>query len=500
MGPRSLVLGTLACALLAAQACSLNFAKFKPAPAKQGGDAGKARDAGAAHDGSGSLARDASRPNDDGGVQPGADSATPNLAQLCTPLATRCAQTRVEACAAQGDAWKLQTECAAKSCNPVSVACNACSAPVAADGVLSCASARASATGDAIASTDTKPARDTDHGSCGGLGSPERVIEWIAPETDYWVLDTRGSNYDTVLYARDCSCSGAELGCNDNADSSTSASDLVAHFERGQRVALFVDGNAGDKGTAVLNAHPVTCPTIDLDPAALPTTFMDKGKDGTESFRFTPKSTAFYSIRVHAKSGSKVCMKQGARCGGATIACNTGTGSYGAQVIRELMAGQPITVEVTLMGDTSFELDIKPVAGAVCTTDDLFNNLGTTLTFNSTQNYLTGSCAPAGSSLYSMPAFNELRYAVHSTLRAPSEYVIDVTSDFPAAVYLLHNDCGGEELQCAVSTYDATMQKYSTGAGITGAPTDQDYVLVIENINQNAGVPQNGFEIQVRLL
>ena len=299
-------------------------------------------------------------PRDDAAVAGGTD---PGSGTSCEPLERRCHDDTVEACKSGGDGWKVRTRCGAAMCNPVSLECYACEAELTSDGVLACAAAHSASSGTAIAEVDTDLAADDSAGSCGGTGSSEAVVEWIAPASDYFVLDTQGSDFDTVLYARDCSCDGVELACNNNASQSDAYSEIVAHFDKGQRVALVVDGNAGSSGHAVINANPVTCPAFDLALASLPATLIDENHDGSENMRFTP--TTVVSIRsacARSRAFARACSTDRAAADRRS-ACNTSNDAYGAQIIRELEAGRPLTLAVTLMsGDTSLRSLDRQVA------------------------------------------------------------------------------------------------------------------------------------------
>src|SRR5712691_3430929 len=53
--------------------------------------------------------------------------------------------------------------------------------------------------------------------SCGGGGTnaPDASFLYTAPATGSYTIDTSGSSFDTILYARSSTCTGTELGCND---------------------------------------------------------------------------------------------------------------------------------------------------------------------------------------------------------------------------------------------------------------------------------------------
>jgi hypothetical protein len=76
-------------------------------------------------------------------------------------------------------------------------------------------------------------------GSCasGGEGE-ETTFAWSAPRTGSYVIDTIGSEIDTLLYVLD-DCEGAELACNDDADGLQSVLTIVA--VEGEAFVIVVD-------------------------------------------------------------------------------------------------------------------------------------------------------------------------------------------------------------------------------------------------------------------
>ncbi len=73
--------------------------------------------------------------------------------------------------------------------------------------------------------------------SCGGDAAPEAAFVYTAPVTGSYRIDTFGSNFLTVLYARDGSCTGAELGC--------ASSFLTLQLLENQQIVIVVDGAPG---------------------------------------------------------------------------------------------------------------------------------------------------------------------------------------------------------------------------------------------------------------
>src|SRR5262249_38869876 len=154
---------------------------------------------------------------------------------------------------------------------------------------------------------------------------------------------------------------GAELACNNNT-ATTPQSEIVSRFTQGERVLAVVDGNVGDQGTVAFNAERVTCPAIDLTGQPLPATLSTVGGSNTHTgpcgganliertYRFTPTETGLYSITAQSTDFAPLLyVEQGPRCGGTLLGCNKGAGalnSYPAEVMRNLTAGQPVTITV----------------------------------------------------------------------------------------------------------------------------------------------------------
>jgi hypothetical protein len=84
-----------------------------------------------------------------------------------------------------------------------------------------------------------------DHaGGCGGGSAPEAIIQWTAPSSGTFTIDTIGSDFDTVLYVRAADCNGAEVACDDDGAASTQSM-LTITATGGQTYYIFVDGFSG---------------------------------------------------------------------------------------------------------------------------------------------------------------------------------------------------------------------------------------------------------------
>ena len=108
--------------------------------------------------------------------------------------------------------------------------------------------------------TGTTEGESERFGSCAG-GGPEVVYQWTAPRTGTYILDTLGSDFDTVLYVLE-SCEGDEIVCNDDAFGGPERirSQVTFDATAGDSFLIVVDGfGPTSNGDYVLNI------TLDLD-------------------------------------------------------------------------------------------------------------------------------------------------------------------------------------------------------------------------------------------
>lgn len=80
-------------------------------------------------------------------------------------------------------------------------------------------------------------------------------VGWTAPATDRYLFDTCGSQFDTILSARQDNC-GAEINCSDDSGADPDPCAFQSRFTldlgEGERIILVVDGY-GEEGEFVLN-------------------------------------------------------------------------------------------------------------------------------------------------------------------------------------------------------------------------------------------------------
>ncbi|MFW5875226.1 MAG: hypothetical protein ACOCXM_00685 [Myxococcota bacterium] len=94
-----------------------------------------------------------------------------------------------------------------------------------------------------VADNDMAPLGTDGDGACQdpSLSGPEEVVAWRAPAAGTYTFDTRGSDVDTVLYARQSCDSEQTEVCNDNVSNSDDSSELSVPLMRGETIILVVD-------------------------------------------------------------------------------------------------------------------------------------------------------------------------------------------------------------------------------------------------------------------
>jgi hypothetical protein len=333
--------------------------------------------------------------------------------------------------------------------------------------------------------------------SCGSGASPDIAYEWTAPRTDYYALTTSGSGFDTVLGVLS-SCDGPELACNNNFGASPH-SEIVAEFERDQRVLVVVDGNLGESGAAKLGIEPVTCPGTDLTGQPLPAELTTVGGpndhggacggDGEpeKTVRFTPPEAGLYRFSVKSSTmAPALYLEEGPRCGGALLGCNApgSIGSYDAEVTRWLPGGKPLTAIIDgQQGSGQFELAITKLADTCPAYTNLPDwDVDVVLDDTTGNHVLSASCAPAGANGFGgRAAFMEHSYALNIAFGASVSCMYEVVSDAPITLYGIRGgQCGGAEEFCSASNYNSIDGNY-VAQFWANESKNGDWVIVIES-------------------
>jgi hypothetical protein len=285
---------------------------------------------------------------------------------------------------------------------------------------------------------------------CGGNG-PETSWELTAPANGTYVFDTFGSpQVDTVLYARNGSCGGAEIQCSDNVGPGLE-SQLILDLVQGQTVVVFVDSwfTGGPYTLNVAQAGP--CPQQVL-PSVVPQTVTGDSTGGEAirvgfcggigpevSYEFTAPYGGVFQFDTFGSAFDTVLHARESSCGGFDVACNDDSGGQQSSIGMALAQGQTVVLFV----DTNFaggpftlnvselpcpELDLPDVAPQTVNGD-------TTGNANATQSFCGGFDAPDQSYEFTAPA--------------TGTYTFDtVGSPFDTVLYVRDATCGGMDLDC----------------------------------------------------
>ncbi|MBL4689252.1 MAG: hypothetical protein JKY37_31960 [Nannocystaceae bacterium] len=171
-------------------------------------------------------------------------------------------------------------------------------------------------------------------GSCGGNGAPDMAFTLEAEVDGFYVFDTVGSNFDTVLYVLDGDCSGNELACND--DNTGTQSEVGVVLTTGQVVTVVVDsfGIAGGSFTLNATVFAGTCPDGDIGNTVPQTTMGDTTMSdntlfgscggnlaGDESLTFVAPEAGIYTSDTLGSDYDTVLYVR-EDCSGAELGCN----------------------------------------------------------------------------------------------------------------------------------------------------------------------------------
>lgn len=322
------------------------------------------------------------------------------------------------------------------------------------------------ALGTTLGNTDTES--DEVDPSCGSQNTADRLLAWRAPATDYYVFDTIGSSFDTVLAIFDA-CDGSELAC-DNNSAVGSDSELVLKVEVDEEVLVAVDGFAGDTGDFSLKVGKVSCPDFDLEAQTLPlgfTTaaqgdefFNECGGNGQpdRAFHWVAPTEGLYAFTLVAPGYRGILtLIDGTRCEDEQLGCSQAfEADFKSEVVRQLSAGQQVSLYVDgVDGSGDFDIDIQKVA-TTCPSAVLVEDVVTMA------NYDTRSMSSSCSFVQSRTTINTPIELGDKTFRVDVDSVgvgcfgfcdIQMTSTgaFSAAI-LDGGDCSGAELQCEQST------------------------------------------------
>jgi hypothetical protein len=106
-------------------------------------------------------------------------------------------------------------------------------------------------------------------GSCGGAGSEGYLTFTTTSVSDVFITTHQAGATDTVLYVRDCQCTGTERACNDNADGRNTSSLRLTSLPAGT-YNIIVDTKAPTSGSLPVDVY-ITAPGTPSDRCGNPT-------------------------------------------------------------------------------------------------------------------------------------------------------------------------------------------------------------------------------------
>ncbi len=163
--------------------------------------------------------------------------------------------------------------CAWGSCNPPTEACNGvdddCDSAVdeGCGGCGSCTGAAAVSAPGGRYNVPLSPNAQT--GSCGGAGSEGYLTFTLGSVADVFITTHQAGSMDTVLYVRDCNCTGAERACNDNADGRTTSMLRLTNLPAGT-YNVVVDTKTATSGSVPVDVY-ISTPGTESDRCGNPT-------------------------------------------------------------------------------------------------------------------------------------------------------------------------------------------------------------------------------------
>lgn len=339
-----------------------------------------------------------------------------------------------------------------------------------------------------------------------GLDAPDQILSWTAPVTDYFVIDTSGSSFDTVIGVFD-ECDGTELACNNNLGE-LPISELVLRAERDDELLLVVDGFAGDQGVGSLNIARVSCPDTDLQSqeGTIPLSTTGFGDDqssacggqGQEdrSYHWVAPRDGLFAFRAKANGFRPiVSIQEGARCEDRELGCSQAQTSMRlSEVTRRLVKDEVVSITVDgVDGSGAFDLDIVDRSAETCPKAAYAD--GATESF--TTRNMSPSCgfaefagefgvtAQAGDMSYS--------FELGSISQGCSgSCTFDIVSEGLFVVSVLdQDDCGGEEIMCLVATFDPMLGMHTAELVLPNSAEAKNLTIIVSSQDNRF----NGFSI-----
>lgn len=194
------------------------------------------------------------------------------------------------------------------------------------------------------------------------LGAPDFTYAWYASVPGTYVIDTLGSETDTVLAAYDGLCGNTELGCNDDDAYGTSRqSRIVLDIVEPHFVTIVVDSYAGESGSFQLRINqawtlvnvvlPSVVPVSVLaSTAGLPdhSTSTCNGKISSSDYTYLYRAptTGTYQFLAESSGFDPVLTLRESGPAGRELACNDDFTGANPSVTYALYEGQLIALVI----------------------------------------------------------------------------------------------------------------------------------------------------------
>lgn len=297
---------------------------------------------------------------------------------------------------------------------------------------------------------------------CASGGGPEATYAFTAPAEALYTFDTFGSTFDTVLHVHDGTCSGPNLGCND--DASGLQSQVKVRLREGQTVVVVVDGysttSSGDYTLNVTQTFLPPCPEIDLG-STVPQTVTGTtagavdimsstcgGAGASEvTYAFTAPSLGTYIFDTFGSTFNTVLYARDVDCSGAVLKCNGDAGGgVQSRLTMDLDEGQTVLLVIdgsSASASGEFTLTAQRYdGGGTCSTPI---DLGSTV-----PQVVTGSTAEQPESVTPACGASNAPDMVYS-FTAPDDglYVFNTFgSSFDTILQVYDERCSGTSLGC----------------------------------------------------
>ncbi len=330
--------------------------------------------------------------------------------------------------------------------------------------------------------------------SCGGAGAGDRVYGWTAPRDGWFIFDTVGSDFDTVLSLLETDCT-TPIRCNDD-DGAGPTSRVLHGMNQGDEIFIVVDGD-GMAGTFELNIAEVECPTenltgpLPINQAGVVTGLADVHQSGCGGagfpelgYTYTAPSPGTYALTVVPEGGKEVSLNvyDAQACDSSLLACTVTVPFFTVAVARYLAAGQTSTFVIDALSDSDVTYDLT-LNAVTCPTETLSDVVfDHPVLLPGSLPTVGGTCGGAGYGAH----------AIKYTATSAGSYAFQARAPFGGwRMYLLEGTgvCDGPETDCEVPTESGGTWSANIYRDLNGG---EAFTIVLEHSSPD---PLTGFEV-----